>query len=369
MFYKKRILAILVVSSLFVACGGGGGSSTGNHNDVIEQNVSVKTIKEISFRPELSEYSASLDKIIAYDQSLATLNIVNRLTGTTVRIPLSDFAEVIKLSPNGKRAIVIHPNHISYIDLEKGQLLKTFPNEGPYTDGFLTDQGIGFFLGVKDSQASSKGVVKLDLNNAVKEIQLDSNNFGFFSELKGIYSEKTNKIIFTYFGVSPRDLISIDLDKTSTNAISTKDSPYHGDYPIGGKLFFDQKHEYVYSSEGTYFYAANLNYGGRIKMLQDTFIISLIQDKSVNDLRVLPAVYGTWEQELYSYVPGYLKYSGYGYGIVTPLNLPKINGVQSYGIKLFQTADNKTLALVQIGSSLPYAANLKYYILTLQDWY
>lgn len=83
MFYKKRILAILVVSSLLVACGGGGGSSTGNHNDVIEQNVSVKTIKEISFRPELSEYSASLDKIIAYDRSLATLNIVNRLTGTT----------------------------------------------------------------------------------------------------------------------------------------------------------------------------------------------------------------------------------------------------------------------------------------------
>ncbi|WP_340600583.1 hypothetical protein [Acinetobacter sp. HZNU-JH01] len=195
MFFKKRILAILVVSSLLVACGGGGGASTGNNNNqIVEKGVSVKTIKEISFRPELSEYSVSLDKIIAYDQSLATLNIVNRLTASTVRIPLSDSAEVIKLSPNGKRAIVIHPNHISYIDLEKGQLLKTFPNEGPYTDGFLTDQGIGFFLGVKDSQASSKGVVKLDLNNGVKDIQLDSNNFGFFSELKGIYSEKPIKL-------------------------------------------------------------------------------------------------------------------------------------------------------------------------------
>lgn len=368
MLLKKRILAILVVSSLLVACGGGGGASTGNDNNkIVEKDVSVKAIKEISFRPELSEYSESLDKIIAYDQSLATLNIVSRLTGVTVRIPLSDSAEVIKLSPNGKKAIVIHPNHISYIDLEKSQLLKIFPNEGPYTDGFLTDQGIGFFLGIKDSQDFSNGVVKLNLNTGVKELQLNSNNFGFFSELKGIYSEKTNKIIFTYFDISPRDLISITLDKSSTNAISTKDSPYHGDYPIGGKLFFDQKHEYVYTSEGTYFYTANLNYGGRIKMLQDTFIISLIQDKSVSDLRVLPAVYGTWEQELYSYIPGYLKYSGYGYGVVTPYNLPEINGFQSYGIKLFQTADNKTLALVQIGSSLPYAANLKYYILTLQD--
>ena len=333
-------------------------------------NTTTKTIEvlenpdviELAFKPTLASYSSGLDKIIAMDDQKNVLNIIDRKKSDVKQVVLSEEAQVLKLSPNGKFAMIIHPNHISYIDIENAQILKVYPNEGPYTDGFITDSAIGYFIGSVNGQWSNKPVVKINLITGEQEVQLKDQAYNFYAVLKGAYSVKNNKIIYTNFGLSPRDIFQITIDPVSGNAVTSSDSPYHGDYAIGDRLFFNEQQDYVFSSVGTYFYVKNLNYGGQIKLEENQTIQSFVQDTLTNNLNVLTTEQDNWSNKTKKLFPSYSQYSGYGYGTVNKFTFPIINGLQSYGLNIFKDKDGKIFSLVQIGSNEPYTANLKYYV-------
>ena len=340
--------------------------SDGKATNTTEKIVQVEdnpNIIALSFRPSLASYSSHLDKIIAVDDQNNVLNIIDRQNSEVQKVVLSDTAQVLKLSPNGKFAIVIHPNHISYIDITTAQLLKAYPNEGPYTDGFITDNSIAYFIGKENGQWNDKPLVKIDLKSGQQDTQLKNNYYNFYSTLKGVYSEKNNQIFFTNFGSSPRDIFQITIDPLSGDAISSTDSPYHGDYSIGDRLFLNEQQDYIYTGIGTYFYAKNLNYGGKIKLDENQNIQSFVQDPVTNNLNILTVEQDMWSNNRVKKLnAAYAQYSGYGYGVVNKKAFPVISGLQSYGLNLFKDNTGKLFSIVQIGSAEPYTANLKYFV-------
>lgn len=350
-----------VVGEYVIALTVSDGKATSTTKKTLEV-IENPDLIELAFRPTLASYSSGLDKIIAIDDQKNVLNIIDRKSSDVKQVVLSDDAQVLKLSPNGKFAMIIHPNHISYIDIANAQLVKVYPNEGPYTDGFITDTAIGYFIGAVNGQWSNKPVVKINLISGEQEVQLKDQSYNFYSVLKGVYSEKNNKVIYTNFGLSPRDIFQITTDPVSGNAVSSSDSPYHGDYAIGDRLFLNEQQDYVFTSVGTYFYAKNLNYGGQIKLEENQTIQSFVQDALTNNLNILTTEQEPWSNKTKKLFSTYSQYSGYGYGTVNKLAFPIINGQQSYGLNIFKDNDGKIFSLVQIGSNEPYTANLKYYV-------
>lgn len=340
--------------------------SDGNSSHKTEKTITVEknpNILALSFKPTLATYSSGLDKIVAVDDLNNVLNIIDRQTGEVQKITLSDKIQVLKLSPNGKFAIIIHPNHISYINVEKEQLLKVYPNEGPYTDAFITDNSIAYFVGKENGQWNDKPIVKINLISGQQEVQLIDKSGYFYSTIKGIYSEKNNQIFYTNFGSYPRDIYQISINPINGDAVTVSDSPYHGHYNIGGELFLNDQEDYIFTNVGTYFYSKNLNYGGQIKIDENQIIKSFVQDSVTSNLNIL-----TVEKDLFTYekekkyLSTYSQYSDYGYGVVKNIAFPIINGLQSYGLNLFKDKEGQLFSIVQIGSAEPYTANLKYYV-------
>lgn len=346
--------------------------SDGKASNTSQSTIQVSNtynIQEIGFRPSVADYSASLDKIVVVDDSSKTLNIIDRKTGIKQKIQLSAEAEVLKLSPNGKLAIIIHPNHISYIDLEKAQLITAYSNEGPFTDGFVTDDAIAYFIGQKNGQWNAKPLVKINLVTGQQETQLQNTFAKFYSESKGIYANKKNQIFYRNFGSSNQDIYSIIIDPKTANAVSVADSPYFGGYPVGDTFFLDNNQDYVYTSIGTYFYTKNLNYGGKIQLSENEKIIALNQDQAQNTSIILnilsadiPSIFDQNALKLHNF---YTQYSGFGFGTTVVKTFPQISANPSYGLKLFISNENQNVGLVQIGSATLNTANLKYYIVTM----
>lgn len=324
--------------------------------------------KELSFVPLQATYSAGLDKLIAVDGNPDSLRIVDPYSGVTKSVLLSDSVVSLTLSPNGKLAAVLHPNHISLVDLEKAQIVATHNNEGPFTDVFLRDDSTAYLVGQRGSSFSDAGVVRLDFKTSKTEKQLK--NARLFADLKGVYASKKDKLLLSYFDASPRDIFQITFNKTTGDATSYNDSPYHGDFDLGKQLYLNENQNILFTSTGNYFYTSTLKYAGALDLgtqlpFQKKYLLSLSQLDKNNELIALPALFDFWENDIVEYPPTYRQYTGVAYGTVIDLPFAKIDGQQSYGMQLFHNSNGNHIALVQTGSNKPLAFGVKYYI-TLQ---
>lgn len=314
---------------------------------------------QLTFKPKILEYNQVANILVGFDDETDILHIVNGNDATNASIPLEDDIQRLKISPNGKYALTLHANHISFIDLEKQKLVKSYPNDGPYSDLFITDQKIGYVVGQENGRSWQKGVVKLNLETGKSEEQLVDQSYAI-GDIEGIYSAKRNKFLFLEFGISPQDLNQIILDK-SGNGVGIKDSPYHGDYEFGDALFLDYSENYVYASSGNYFNANNLNYAGRLKITPEEKIHRLIDIPHLQKLISINAPLDYSNSLITRYYPYYYEYSGLAYAKVNKVDLPTIKNQQAYALNTFLDNQDNLTMIVQIGSDNPNAANLEYY--------
>lgn len=313
---------------------------------------------QLAFKPSLMEYNKVANVFVGFDDETDILHIINGNDSTNASIPLEDDILRLKLSPNGKYALSLHRNHISFIDLEKKKLIKTYPNDGPYSDIFVTDRPLGYLVGLESGQWS-QSVVKLDLQTGQYEHQLRDYHYAY-GDIKGIYSKKHNKFLFLEFGISPQDLKQISLDKNG-NAIDVKDSPYHGEYEFGDGLFLDSNENFVYSSSGNYFNANSLNYAGRLKIANQEKIHRLIDVAHQKKLISINAPSDYFTAPITQYLPYFYEYNGLAYSKVNQILLPMINNQRSYAVDTFVDSQQNLTVIAQVGSDNPYAANLEYY--------
>src|SRR5689334_2169883 len=80
----------------------------------------------LPFKPVAFEYSQKLDRLILISANPNRLHIYDTATSGIVSVPLSQPPLSLSVSPDGLRAAVGHDALISYVDLEKGTLLKQF---------------------------------------------------------------------------------------------------------------------------------------------------------------------------------------------------------------------------------------------------
>lgn len=222
-------LPVLLISSLLAACGGGAniGYNTTNSDD----EDSTPTLKQaFTFTHNVidAKYSDTLEKLISVSSSPSyTLNITDPDTGAETSIALNFTPTSLAISPDGKKAAVGHKNAITYINLETASAISTITGISfKVFDIALKNEGIAYVTLPND--LAWHYLYSIDLNTAT--IQNDSYNLYGGTHLALLPDQTALYTIDTALA-----LIDIEkFDISSTIPSRLYDSPYNGDYDMGG---------------------------------------------------------------------------------------------------------------------------------------
>jgi hypothetical protein len=151
----------------------------------------------------------------------------------TDHIPL-DFVPIsVSISPDGNFAAVGHDAHVSYVDLAKKVVVGKFDVSCKALDIVLANNKWVYVFPERDQWTTIRCI---ELATG-KERMSDGHPSLWAGSLAKLHP--SGKFIYvTNNGVSPSDIEKYDIQQGT--AVRMYDSPYHGDYPIEGNLWFTE---------------------------------------------------------------------------------------------------------------------------------
>jgi hypothetical protein len=323
--------------------------------------VTVKAMAQLSntvalsFVPDDAKYSRGLDKLVIAAGNPDALRIVDPFVGSIKSVSLPTTVKNFSLSPDGKLAIVLHEGAMSLVDLDAGTLIHTSSTAGSQTDAFVTNEGIAFLIGQTGGQWVDEGVVTIDGRTGTK-IEQPDRYWLFYGTQYGVFADKLNKVLLMSQGLSPADIDYFTFDPATNLVTDAGDSPYHGDYSMGTPLFLSESQDLVFTAYGTYFRSDTLRYAGKLSGVDYTQ--SMSHSSANEELLVLP-----WSWSSSNYPSSYKRFSGSLLMPDTDLNMPLVNGSQSYGIRIFHSGSGAHVMLAQTGTDEPQGQGAQYYVL------
>jgi uncharacterized protein (TIGR03437 family) len=198
----------------------------------------------LSFKPVAFDYSKKLDRLILISANPNRLHIYDPVTTQLVSVPLVQPPLSVSVSPDGLRAAVGHDALISYVDLEKGSVLKTY-NVPTTVTGVVAHASWVYTYGSGYSGSPQS------LNLATGQT---TPNTAAFSMTGAKLNPALNVIYGARDGTSPND---VERWEISTGPVTKEtDSPYHGDFCIYGPVWFSPDGSRIYTGCGTVFRAS-----------------------------------------------------------------------------------------------------------------
>lgn len=191
-------------------------------------------VGSLSFRPIDAEYSSALDRIIFVSASPDQLHIYDAVTNFDQVVNLPKPPTSVSVSPNGLFAAVGHDALISYVNLSNRSIEKSLPVPVAVSDLVLASQYVHVLPSA--SVNLSTGAVSSGSGSSY-----GGSGAALHPSGTAIYSTRD--------GTSPNDILRFDV---STGPITTSsDSPYHGDYPACGTVWFSRDGTRIYNGCGT----------------------------------------------------------------------------------------------------------------------
>lgn len=325
----------------------------------------------ISWTPLDARYSRALDRLVAVSAGPDALHIVDPFSGLTKSVILPAPYKSMALSANGRTAAVLHEGLLSIIDLESARLLNSWPTGGSQTEVALSDAGMAYLSGQTGGQWVWDGVTTINTRDGTRATSGNIGTGQMYGTVRGVYSQKLAKGFLVTEGLSPIDITWYSADPATALVTQIGDSPYHGDYPMGGRLFLSAAEDLVFTGAGTYFATNTLKYAGRLALNaqpggqpgQPGPQLSSLSQSPNGETLALAAVPGWYPDYASTYPAAYQRFTGPLMLAAGELAFPKIGEQPSYGIKIFHSAADHHVALVQTGSDRSGAAQAKYYLI------
>jgi len=215
-----------------------------------------------------AEFSKTSNKMVYVSSNPMALFIYDVATKKHDQLNLSFIPTSVSVSSNGNYAIVGHDGKASYIDLIAKKVLKTIDVPCYIFDIALGDNDWAYASPREDQWSH---VICIDIKN-----NSTVNHEGYFinagSKIKMHPSGKYIYLADNY--ISPSDLDKMDIQ--NGRAIYLYDSPYHGDYPVSGDLWFSEDGSRIFTRSGCVFKAStdksiDMTYNGRINTDQSQY--------------------------------------------------------------------------------------------------
>jgi chitinase len=176
-----------------------------------------------------------------------------------------------------------HDAHISYIDLRKGQVIKTLDVTADVHDVVLADNG-WVYASPKQDQWEKLRAVEIATNT---EVQSTGNSIRAGSVYK--LHPGGQSLYGADRGLSPSDIEKIDISAGAP--AYAYDSPYHGDYPMCGDLWLSEDGQRIFTACGNVFRTSSnrekdMTYNGKLSRL--TRIQHIVHSSQAQRILALP---------------------------------------------------------------------------------
>ena len=193
-----------------------------------------------------AEYAKATD-LLVYVAADATLNIYHPDTKSLSSVALSYIPTCVSIAPDGTKAVVGHDAHVTYVDLMAETVLTTNSVSCDALDIVLTNNGWAYVF-PNHYGWTHFSCINISTPNAMETLQTGHNIYG---GTKGKLHPSGNYIYGADNGLSPADIEKYDIQDGTAQYLY--DSPYHGDYYMGGDLWFEENGERLFTRAGTVF--------------------------------------------------------------------------------------------------------------------
>lgn len=181
-----------------------------------------------------AEYSKIKDQLVFVSEHPMQVNILKSGSETIQTIPLLYTPTCISISQDGETAVVGHDGHITYVNLTTKSIIKTY-NVSCFALDIVLGNNKWAYVFPKENQWTYIRCINMNLSN---DNEVHDNENQIYAGTKGRL-DSTGKFIYgAENGGSPADIEKFDIQNGT--AIKIYDSPYHGDYPFNGDLWFSE---------------------------------------------------------------------------------------------------------------------------------
>lgn len=214
-----------------------------------------------------AEYSKVTD-LLVYVSDDFTVNIFDSSTETTETITLTYLPTCVSLSMDGTKAAVGHDAHVSYIDLLSKQVINTHDISCTAGDIVMGSNGWAYAF-----PKSGYDIHCVDLTNP-NSIETTHTGYSIYHGTKAKMHPTGKYIYGADNGLSPMDIEKYDIQAGTASYMY--DSPYHGDYPMGGDLWLTEDGSCIITRGGAVYKTSELQerdmlYNGRINIPDITY--------------------------------------------------------------------------------------------------
>jgi hypothetical protein len=225
-----------------------------------------------------AEFSKSLNRLVIVTSEPNELRVCNTADNTMRTLALNKTPKCISISPDGKKAAVGYDGAMSYIDLNSVSEISYNTVAANAFDIVLTDNSWVYVTPWEDQWCN---ISCYNLQTGQETLSQ-----GTLYERTNIKLHPSGKYLYTAEnGLSPSDIEKYDIQNGTAKYLY--DSPYHGDYPFSGNLWFMEDGTRLISRGKTVLKLSenkdsDLRYAGSINA--DGQIISLDHRASINKI-------------------------------------------------------------------------------------
>jgi len=308
-----------------------------------------------------AEYSKSMDSIILVSSNPNKIHIFDSKTGAQTGMLALDLPPTcVSVGPNGNDAAVGHDGWVSYVGDLTGDTIangesavKTIPVATDVFDVVLSGNG---FIHVFPRVGQWVNIHSIEIETG-KETQ--SQGMSIRETTRAKLHPSGMKVYGVTNGLSPSDIERYDISNGA--AVYSYDSPYHGDWPISGDLWFSDDGEYIFvrgrtilrSSDDT---DTDMTYRGLLDGNNArTSIQALDHSSTVGKIVLIPSNSQT-DNQIEIYDDSFHQYVGTL--MLPPFPNPNPNGFNyshSHGKFVFFDANGEHFHVIAQGSDQKYA--------------
>ena len=181
-----------------------------------------------------AEYSKGKDQLVFVSEHPKQVNILKSGSETIQTIPLLYIPTCISISQDGETAVVGHDGHITYVNLSTKTIIKTY-NVSCFALDIVLGNNKWAYVFPKENQWTYIRCINMNLSNENEVHDIENQ---IYAGTKGRLDLSGKFIYGAENGGSPADIEKFDIQNGT--AIKIYDSPYHGDYPFNGNLWFSE---------------------------------------------------------------------------------------------------------------------------------
>lgn len=190
-----------------------------------------------------AEYSKATDKVITISTNPDKLTIIDPDSRTATHISLNIAAKTVSVNKAGTFAAVGHNGFVTLVNLATLKIEKEYSVPCDVLDIVLTSNNWAYLFPVRDQWTNIKCL------NANTGLTTTQTGYSIYAGTVGRLHPSEKYIYGADNGVSPSDIEKYDISNGTSAYLY--DSPYHGDYAMGGNLWFSEDGERIFTKGKT----------------------------------------------------------------------------------------------------------------------